>query len=214
MTGTLLYVLGYVNVTVNLQMMCTSLSDRHQRKTVFVVDVSINWATNGNGQTKVLDTWKVTQLNVPRQQSVDVPATCTGKLRDGPADRTVRPTEIETADQSRYITQSQCTDTGPTSLSTNPITPGAAPGRVATRVLASTSLVWSDWEKAPWGKVGFDVGSAALEADASPPGHQAAADKAPDNITVSALGEKCRTEQHHSIGTRRKMPHRTSQYRH
>ena len=34
-------------------------------------------------------------------------------------------TEIEVADQTFHITQSQYTDTGPTSLSTDPITPGA-----------------------------------------------------------------------------------------
>ena len=34
-------------------------------------------------------------------------------------------TEIEVADQTVYLTQSQYTDTGPTSPSTDPITPGA-----------------------------------------------------------------------------------------
>ena len=34
-------------------------------------------------------------------------------------------TEIEVADQTFHLTQSQYTDTGPTSLSTDPITPGA-----------------------------------------------------------------------------------------
>ena len=34
-------------------------------------------------------------------------------------------TEIEVADQTLHLTQSQYTDTGPTSGSTNPITPGA-----------------------------------------------------------------------------------------
>ena len=41
-------------------------------KTVFVVDVSINWATNRNWLTKVLDTWEVTQLNLPRQENVNI----------------------------------------------------------------------------------------------------------------------------------------------
>ena len=31
-------------------------------ETLFVVDVSIDWATDRNWQTKVLDIWKVTQL--------------------------------------------------------------------------------------------------------------------------------------------------------
>ena len=34
-------------------------------------------------------------------------------------------TEIEAADQTLYLTQSQYTDTGPTSASTDPTTPGA-----------------------------------------------------------------------------------------
>ena len=38
------------------------------------------------------------------------------------------PTEIEVADPTFYLTQSQYTDTGPTSPSTDPITPGAWQG--------------------------------------------------------------------------------------
>ena len=37
-------------------------------------------------------------------------------------------TEIEVADQTFYLTQSQYTDTGPTSSSADPITPGASQG--------------------------------------------------------------------------------------
>ena len=37
-------------------------------------------------------------------------------------------TETEVADQTFYLTQSQCTDTGPTSPSADPITPGAWQG--------------------------------------------------------------------------------------
>ena len=37
-------------------------------------------------------------------------------------------TEIKVADQTLYLTQSQYTDTGPTSPSTDPITPGAWQG--------------------------------------------------------------------------------------
>ena len=37
-------------------------------------------------------------------------------------------TEIEVADQTFYLAQSQYTDTGPTSLSTDPVTPGAWQG--------------------------------------------------------------------------------------
>ena len=38
-------------------------------ETHYVVDVSINWATDRNCQTKLLDTWKVTQLDL-LQESV------------------------------------------------------------------------------------------------------------------------------------------------
>ena len=48
-------------------------------------------------------------------------------------------TEIEVADQTFYLTQSQYTDTGPTSPSADPITP--APGRVATGMPIFKSLV-------------------------------------------------------------------------
>ena len=48
--------------------------------------------------------------------------------------------EIEVARQTSYLNQSQCTDTRQTSSSTDPITPG----RVATGVLISKSLVWLD----------------------------------------------------------------------
>ena len=49
-------------------------------------------------------------------------------------------TEIEVADQTFHLTQSQYTDTGPTSPSTDPIT-HQAPGRVATGVPIFKSLV-------------------------------------------------------------------------
>ena len=57
-------------------------------------------------------------------------------------------TEIEVANQTFHLTQSQYTDTGPTSPSTDPITPG----RVA------------NWDSNP--------GSSALEADALPLGQR------------------------------------------
>ena len=59
----------HVNVILNWQKRCTSLWDRYQNKTLFVVDVSINWETDRHWQTKVLGTWKVTKLNRLRQKS-------------------------------------------------------------------------------------------------------------------------------------------------
>ena len=52
-------------------------------------------------------------------------------LRDGSAQTilTCCHTEIRAADQTFYLTQSQYTDTGPTSPSADPITPGAWQGR-------------------------------------------------------------------------------------
>ena len=35
-----------------------------------IVDVPINWATKANWYTKLLDTWKVTRLNLLNQESV------------------------------------------------------------------------------------------------------------------------------------------------
>ena len=37
-------------------------------------------------------------------------------------------TEIQVADQTFYLTQSQCTDTGPTSPNADPVTPGTWQG--------------------------------------------------------------------------------------
>ena len=60
-----------MNVSLILQKRCTSRWDRYQRKTLFVVDVSINWAVYRHLQIKILDTWKVTQLSSLRQGSVN-----------------------------------------------------------------------------------------------------------------------------------------------
>ena len=70
-------------------------------------------------------------------------------------------TRIEVADQTSYLTQSQYTDTAPTSPSTDPITSGTWQGSYY-----STSY-WYDSTggKSPTGKAGFDPGSATLEAD-------------------------------------------------
>ena len=64
-------------------------------------------------------------------------------------------TEIEAADQTFYHTQSQYTDTGPTSPSADPIT--QVPGRIATGVPIFESLVCLDPEKIP-SQTGFEPG--------------------------------------------------------
>ena len=65
-------------------------------------------------------------------------------------------TEIEAANQTFHLTQSQYTDTGPTSPSADPIR--QAPGRVATGVPIFKSLVWLDPEKIP-ALAGFEPGT-------------------------------------------------------
>ena len=74
-------------------------------------------------------------------------------------------TEIEVADRTFHLTQSRKTDTRPTSFSTHSITPSAK----------NTSFYhWYDstWEKTQREKAGTERRSAALEADALPPGQQ------------------------------------------
>ena len=62
---------------------------------------------------------------------LNVPATCYSVSRGRIySDNCTRcHTEVETAVQTFYLTQSQYTDTGPTSPSADPITPGAWQGR-------------------------------------------------------------------------------------
>ena len=71
MTGTLLYVFEKRDIT-NLQKRCNPF-DIDTKGRLFVVDVSVNWPSNRNWQTKVLDSWKATQLNLLRQKSVNDP---------------------------------------------------------------------------------------------------------------------------------------------
>ena len=142
-----------MNVILNSQNRCTPFRDRHQRKTLCVVDVSRNWATTRHWQTKVLDTWKVTQLNLLRQKSVTTAQcgwlanmvyslvvgwlvgwllACLTSQQHASVSRgricsnvfTCCHIEVEAADQTFCLTQSQCTDTGPTSPSADPRTPG------------------------------------------------------------------------------------------
>ena len=61
----------YVSVIVDLQKRCPSLGDGHQRETLFVV-ICMNWATDTHWYTKLLDTRKGTQLNLLRQEGVNI----------------------------------------------------------------------------------------------------------------------------------------------
>ena len=74
--------------------------------------------------------------------------------------------EIEGADQTFYLALFQYTDTGPNSLSADPITPGAWQG-IATGVPV---FKYVDLEKRCTAKAGNKPRPAAVEADALPLG--------------------------------------------
>ena len=68
--------------------------------------------------------------------------------------------EIEAADQTFYLTQSQCTDTGPTGPSADPITPGTWQGSYWSANFEVTGMT-------RFGKIASQEGlEPALEADA------------------------------------------------
>ena len=74
MKGTLLNVFGSCERHSKLKNRDTwsSLLDSYLRKTLFFVEVSVYWATVRNWHTKVLDTWKVAQLILLHQESVNI----------------------------------------------------------------------------------------------------------------------------------------------
>ena len=78
---------------------------------------------DGNGDTRDCRgcCWLVACLTSQQHASVSQGRICSDNF-------TCCHTEIEAADQSFYLTQSQYTDTGPTSPSADPITPGAWQG--------------------------------------------------------------------------------------
>ena len=73
-------------------------------------------------------------------------------------------TEIEVADQTFHLTQSQYTDTRPTSPSTDPITPGVWQGSHWSANFEVTGMTRP--LKKSWHKQDSNPGSSALEADA------------------------------------------------
>ena len=75
-------------------------------------------------------------------------------------------TEIQVADQTFYLTQSQYTDTGPTSPSADPIPPGAWQGS------HWSANFWVTGMTRPRRKRDSNLGSSALEADALPLGQR------------------------------------------
>ena len=83
-------------------------------------------------------------------------------------------TEIEVADQTFYLTQSQYTDTWPTSPSADPITPGAWQGSHWSAIFFFFFLVtgMTRPRKKSRCKRDSNPGSSALEADALPLGQR------------------------------------------
>ena len=71
-----------------------------------------------HGHVELFVCWLVGCLTPQQQASVSQGRICSDNL-------TCCHTEIEVADQTFYLTQSQYSDTGPTSPSADPITPGA-----------------------------------------------------------------------------------------
>ena len=74
-------------------------------------------------------------------------------------------TEMEIADQTFHLTQSQYTDTGPTSPSTDTITPGVWQGNY-WRAKIFKSLVWLNPEKF-WHERDSNSGSSTIEVEAT-----------------------------------------------
>ena len=71
----LLYVLVLLNVILDLKERDVHPSNKLDTKgghSIFVVDVSFKWETDRNWHTKPLETWKLIQLNLLRQESVKV----------------------------------------------------------------------------------------------------------------------------------------------
>ena len=107
--------------------------------------------------------WLVGCLTSQQQASVSQGRICSDNL-------TCCHTEIEVADQTFYLTQSQYTDTGPTSPTADPITPGAWQSSHWSANFEITGMT-QPW-KNPGAKQDSNLGSSALEADALPLGQR------------------------------------------
>ena len=89
-----------------------------REQVLFVTSISV-WRHRQLSQQFVC--WSVGCLTSQQQASVSQGRICSGNFM-------CRHTEIEVADQTFYLNQSRYTDSGPTSLSADPITPGAWQG--------------------------------------------------------------------------------------
>ena len=91
-------------------------------------------------------------------------------------------TEIEVADQAFYFTQSQYSDTGPTSPSADPISPGAWQGSHWSDNFSITGMT-RPRKKKTRRKRDSNPGSSALEADADDRGRQRQAQRESSRYT-------------------------------
>ena len=71
MMGTLLYISGSCERHAEPYRRDVHPFETDTKGRLFVVDVTIDWPNNRNGQTRVLDSWKVTLLNLHRRESVN-----------------------------------------------------------------------------------------------------------------------------------------------
>ena len=110
-------------------------------------------------------------------------------LRDGSAKTILRAAtlEIEVADPTSYLAQSQYTDTGPTSPSADPITPGAWQGSHWSANFEVTGMTRP--RKKSRRKRDSNPGPSALEADALPLG-QRGGDNRQTNINRERLPQR------------------------
>ena len=107
--------------------------------------------------------WLVGCLTSQQQASVSQGRICSDNY-------TCCHTEIEVADQTFYLTQSQYTDTGPTSPSTDPITPSAWQGSHWSANFEVSGMTQP--RKKSQRKRDSNPGSSALEVDALPLGQR------------------------------------------
>ena len=112
---------------------------------------------------KLFVCWLVGCLTSQQHASVSQGRTCSDNF-------TCCHTEIEVADPTFYLTQSQYTDTGPTSPSADPITPGAWQGSHWSANFEVTGMTRP--RKKSRRKRDSNPGSSALEADALPLGQR------------------------------------------
>ena len=118
-------------------------------------------------------------------------------------------TEIEVADQKFYLTQSQYTDTGPTSPSADPITPGAWQGSHWNCQFLSH---WYDStpKKKSRRKRDSNPGPSALETDALPLGQRGGNLREPTTQIKTIQSKQKKRKMRHTFGSFQQQRNRIS----